>query len=81
MNVSLEDSVTFTCGPQIMMKFAAAELILKGQNPDDIYISLERRMKCGISHCGHCQIGAKFVCSDGPVFRLTEIRGLPDTYL
>ena len=81
MNVTLDDTVTFTCGPQIMMKFVAAELILKGQSPDDIYISLERRMKCGISHCGHCQIGSKFVCSDGPVFSLTEVRPLPDTYL
>ena len=81
MNVSLDNTITFTCGPQIMMKFVAAELILKGQNPDDIYISLERRMKCGLGHCGHCQIGAKFVCRDGAVFRLTEIRGLQDTYM
>ncbi len=81
VDVKLKNTITFTCGPQIMMKFVAAELILKGQNPDDIYISLERRMKCGLGHCGHCQIGAKFVCRDGAVFRLTEIRGLQDTYM
>ncbi len=81
VDVQLDETITFTCGPQIMMKFVAAELILQGQNPNDIYISLERRMKCGIGHCGHCQIGAKFVCRDGAVFCLTEIRGLPDTYM
>lgn len=81
LDITLSDTITFTCSPQIMMKFVAAGLILDGQNPGDIYISMERRMKCGVAHCGHCQIGAKYVCKDGPVFRLPDIRKYADTLL
>lgn len=81
LDISLSDTITFTCGPQIMMKFVAAGLILEGQNPGDIYVSLERRMRCGIAHCGHCQIGAKYVCKDGPVFSLPDIQRFQDTLL
>jgi len=81
MDIPLSDTITFTCGPQIMMKFVAAGLIMEGQNPCDIYVSLERRMKCGIGHCGHCQIGAKYVCKDGPVFCLPDIQRFADTLL
>lgn len=81
MDVSLPDTITFTCGPQIMMRFVAAGLILDGQNQSDIYVSLERRMKCGLGHCGHCQIGAKYVCKDGPVFCLPDIQKYADTLL
>jgi len=81
LDIRLSDTITFTCGPQIMMKFVAAGLAMEGQNPRDIYVSLERRMKCGIGHCGHCQIGAKYVCKDGPVFRLPDIRKYADTLL
>ncbi len=74
LDLSMENTVTFTCGPQIMMKFVAAELIMQGHKPDKIFVSMERRMKCGIGHCGHCQIGAKFVCKDGPIFSLPDIK-------
>ncbi|OHB68270.1 MAG: hypothetical protein A2Y77_02155 [Planctomycetes bacterium RBG_13_62_9] len=79
--VPVSETVTFTCGPQVMMKFAAARLILDGQRDTDIYVSLERRMECGITHCGHCQIGAKYVCKDGPVFALADIMRFQDTLL
>ena len=69
------------CGPQVMMKFAAGGLILDGQSPEDIYVSLERRMECGVAQCGHCQIGAKFVCKNGPVFALADIKRFQDTLL
>jgi NAD(P)H-flavin reductase len=78
---ALPETVTFMCGPQIMMKFAAGALILDGQSPRDIYVSLERRMECGVAQCGHCQIGAKFVCKDGPVFALGDITRFQDTLL
>jgi sulfhydrogenase subunit gamma (sulfur reductase) len=81
IDVDMENTVTLTCGPQIMMKFAAAGLIMEGHSHDDIYLSMERRMKCGIAHCGHCQIGTKFVCKDGPVFSLPDIQKNPDTLL
>lgn len=81
LDVSLSDSLPFTCGPQIMIRFVAAGLILNGQNARDIYVSLERRMRCGIGHCGHFQIGAKYVCKDGPVFCLPDIQRFADTLL
>jgi NAD(P)H-flavin reductase len=71
----------FVCGPELMMRFVVRELLLRGMRPPDIYVSLERRMRCGIGHCGHCQIGPKYVCQDGPVFPYSELRGLPDFLL
>jgi NAD(P)H-flavin reductase len=81
IHVRLPETVTFACGPQIMMKFAAARLILDGQPATDIYVSLERRMECGVTHCGHCQLGAEYVCKDGPVFALADITRFQDTLL
>ncbi len=81
VHAALEETITFLCGPQVMMKFAAGGLILDGQSPEDIYVSLERRMECGVAQCGHCQIGAKFVCKDGPVFALADIKRFQDTLL
>jgi len=81
VHVPMAETITFTCGPQIMMKFVAGALILDGQRNQDIYISLERRMKCGVAQCGHCQIGAKYVCKDGPVFALADIARFQDTLL
>jgi len=72
------DSIVMMCGPEIMMKFAVKGLLAMGFRPEDIYLSLERRMECGVAQCGHCQIGPKFVCKDGPVFSYSELRGLPD---
>jgi sulfhydrogenase subunit gamma (sulfur reductase) len=81
VHAPLSNTITFTCGPQVMMKFVAGVLILDGQRPEDIYVSLERRMKCGIGHCGHCQIGPRYVCQDGPVFALADITRFQDTLL
>jgi NAD(P)H-flavin reductase len=55
------------CGPEIMMKVVANQLMSRGVSPHDIHVSLERNMKCAIGFCGHCQFGADFVCRDGPV--------------
>jgi NAD(P)H-flavin reductase len=73
--VEPKDTVALTCGPEIMMRFVVFEFISRGFTPDDIYISLERRMKCGVGMCGHCQIGPKYVCKDGPVFCYRSIKG------
>lgn len=81
VHTTLKETTTFMCGPQVMMKFAAGALILDGQSPGNIYISLERRMECGVAQCGHCQIGAKYVCKDGPVFALADITRFQDTLL
>lgn len=62
------DTVAMLCGPEIMMRYAAAELRARGVSGASIWVSLERNMKCGVGLCGHCQLGPVLVCRDGPVF-------------
>ena len=73
-----EKTLAILCGPPVMYKFVIADL--KKQNvPDDhIIMSLERRMKCGVGKCGHCQINQIYVCKDGPVFNYAKIKGVPE---
>lgn len=71
-----KDTVSFICGPEIMMKFAVLELLKRGVPPDNIVISLERNMNCGRGTCGHCQLGSVFICRDGPVFAYPAIKRL-----
>lgn len=72
-----ENTIVITCGPEIMMKFVVLDLLKRGWSPEQIYVSLERRMSCGIKKCGNCQIGPVFVCQDGPVFKYADIMNLP----
>lgn len=76
-----EGSLAFSCGPELMMRFVARDLLRRGQRPGDHYVSLERRMECGLAHCGHCQVGAKYVCMDGPVFAYGDIARFADVVL
>lgn len=71
-------TVAMTCGPEIMMRFAARALLDRGVPEESIWVSMERNMKCGIGLCGHCQLGPSFVCKDGAVFPLGEIAPLWD---
>jgi anaerobic sulfite reductase subunit B len=66
----------FVCGPEIMMRFAAEALLERGMPPERINISMERDMKCGVGHCGHCQLGPTLICRDGPVYSYAEIAPL-----
>jgi sulfite reductase subunit B len=68
------------CGPPIMYKFVIAELDRIGVSRSNIYVDLERRMKCGIGKCGHCQMNDKYVCLDGPVFCFKEIESLEEAF-
>ena len=68
------------CGPPIMIKFTLAGLLELGFSKERVYTTLELRMKCGIGKCGRCNVGDKFVCKDGPVFRMDELDELPDEY-
>jgi len=81
MHTTSSNSVVVVCGPEIMMRFAVKGLMHKGFMDNQIFVSLERRMQCGIGICGHCQLGTKFVCKEGPVLRFSEVKGLPDTML
>jgi len=66
-------TLAVVCGPEVMMRFTALELLKRGVSREHIYLSMERNMKCGIGLCGHCQFGPTFVCKDGPVFRYDRI--------
>ena len=69
-------TIAAVIGPPIMFRFVLKQL---GKIPEDqIYLSLERRMKCGVGKCGHCQINHVYVCQEGPVFKLSELRKLPE---
>lgn len=67
------DTAALICGPGVMMRFAVQELQSRGVGPENIYLSLERNMQCGLGLCGHCQLGPFFVCKDGPVFSYERI--------
>lgn len=66
------------CGPPVMYKFVVAELLRLGYQDRNIFLSLERRMRCGMQKCGHCQINGRYACKDGPVFCYTEVKELPE---
>jgi NAD(P)H-flavin reductase len=66
-------TVAMVCGPEVMMRFTMQELQKRGIPDAQIYLSMERNMKCGIGLCGHCQWGPLFVCKDGPVFSYRAI--------
>jgi NAD(P)H-flavin reductase len=67
-------TIAMVCGPEIMIRFTVQELQKRGVSADNIYISMERNMKCAVGLCGHCQLGPFFICKDGPVFRFSAIQ-------
>lgn len=75
---SNDNKIVFVCGPPPMIKAVCENLMGKGFNKDQIYISEERQMKCGVGRCGHCMIEDKYCCTDGPVFRYDELEGYGD---
>jgi NAD(P)H-flavin reductase len=77
---SSEDAIALVCGPPIMIRFTQPVLETLGFPPDKIILSLENRMKCGIGMCGRCNIGEFFVCKDGPVFSLAQLKEMPNDY-
>jgi len=74
------NSVAMVCGPEIMMRFVARELQSYGLSRKDIYLSMERNMKCAVGFCGHCQYGPHFICKDGPVFTYEQMKPLLEKY-
>ena len=70
------NAVAFVCGPEVMMRFTVFDLLKRGLSDDRIFVSLERNMHCGVGLCGHCQLGPKFICINGPVFPYSEVADL-----
>ena len=74
------DKTAVLCGPPIMIKFTLEGLKSLGFDTTQIYTTLELKMKCALGKCGRCNVGSKYVCKDGPVFRMDELDELPDEY-
>jgi sulfhydrogenase subunit gamma (sulfur reductase) len=70
------NAVAMICGPEGMIVAAAKSLAARGLPEADIHVSLERNMQCALGLCGHCQLGSKFLCKDGPVFAYPEVKFL-----
>jgi NAD(P)H-flavin reductase len=78
--ISNVDSKFIIIGPTIMIKFSVIELKKMGVEDENIYLSLERKMKCGVGLCGHCNIGRYYVCKDGPVFSYSKVKDIPELF-
>jgi NAD(P)H-flavin reductase len=70
------NSLAMICGPEIMMRFTLKALAARGLPVRNMYVSMERNMKCAVGFCGHCQYGPEFICKDGPVFPFERIERL-----
>ncbi len=73
VKVNADRTIVLVCGPKILNRVAAWNFLQLHVPPEQVYVSLERNMNCGFGRCGHCQLGAKFICKDGPVFSFAEI--------
>lgn len=74
---SPENTIAIVCGPPIMIKFTFPVLEKLGFKDDQIYTTLENRMKCGVGKCGRCNVGKLYVCKDGPVFSKEQLNDIP----
>jgi len=79
-NPSPANTIALVCGPPIMIKLTLPVLDKLGFQPEQIYTTPENRMKCGLGKCGRCNVGKYFVCKDGPVFTLAQLKDLPPEY-
>ena len=76
VEIDPKKTIAVVVGPPIMYRFVIVELKKRGLSDENIIVSLERRMKCGVGKCGHCQINGVYVCQEGPVFNLAQLRNL-----
>ena len=74
IKLDARNTISFVSGPEIMMKYTVDELDRRGVAPEQVYLSMERNMKCAVGFCGHCQFGPTFICKDGPVFRYDRLK-------
>ncbi len=74
---SAENSIALVCGPPIMIKFTLPVLEKLGFSDEQVYTTLENRMKCGLGKCGRCNVGNVYVCKDGPVFTAKQVKAMP----
>lgn len=80
VQMNFKEGIAVVCGPPIMMKFGTMKLLDMGFREDNIYLSMEKNMSCGIGKCGHCRLGVYYACKHGPVFKYTQVKTLPDPW-
>jgi NAD(P)H-flavin reductase len=76
-----KDTTAFICGPGVMMRAVASDLVGRGVGAGEIHVTMERNMQCAAGFCGHCQFGGEFICKDGPVFpwwRVADLFSIPE---
>jgi sulfhydrogenase subunit gamma (sulfur reductase) len=78
VQIHARNTVAVTCGPPVMYRFVLVELLGKGIPEGNVWLSLERRMKCGVGKCGHCQMNHIYTCQDGPAFSYAQIKHLEE---
>ncbi len=78
VDIDVDRTMAVACGPPVFYKFMIEKLMNAGLGKDRIYVSLERRMECGVGKCGHCAVGYTFTCLHGPVFSLWDAMNLPE---
>ncbi len=78
VNIEPDKTVVIICGPPVMYKFVLIELMGRNVPQENVYVSLERRMKCGVGMCGHCQINGYYTCLDGPVFNYSDVANVQE---
>ena len=76
VKIDPKKSVGVVCGPPIMMKFGTLKLLELGYADENVYLSMEKNMSCGLGKCGHCRLGPYYVCKDGPVFTYAQLKGI-----
>ncbi|MBL7084629.1 MAG: FAD/NAD(P)-binding protein [Candidatus Omnitrophica bacterium] len=80
VDMDYKNGIAIVCGPPIMMKFATMKLLDMGFKDENIYLSMEKNMSCGIGKCGHCRIGIYYACKDGPVFTYDKIKSFANIW-
>ncbi len=80
LDMDCKKGIAVVCGPPIAMKFATKKLVEIGFRDENIYLSMEKNMSCGIGKCGHCRIGIYYACKDGPVFQYSKIKNFSEIW-
>jgi len=80
LKVDMSNSYVVSCGPEIMLKFATFKLLDVGFKPEQIYLSMNRRMSCGVGKCARCNIGPYYLCKDGPDMCYADIKDYPNVF-
>ena len=80
VDMDFKNGIGIVCGPPVAMKFATKKLLEMGFKEENIYLSMEKNMSCGIGKCGHCRLGTYYCCKDGPVFTYNQIKNFHEIW-